>query len=144
MRASECLVDIAGDCAGLVELEAAVHQHRHALEGMKRQIAFGHICSERIYLDPAIIHGLLFKRETGNPAVDAVSVAVQLNRHGASRCELRLPDSPAFMPLKIPNCSTVSLSGGQWLKSNSTSGRPRRMAPRIRTHTVFAARPVSV
>jgi len=75
-RTRECLVDVARDRAGLVDLKVVVNECRHTFEGVKRQIAFRDIGSEGIDLDPVVVPSLFFESETSNPTVNTVSVTV--------------------------------------------------------------------
>ncbi len=72
----ECLVDVACDSAGLVDLKVVVNECRHTFERMKRQIAFGGIGSEGIDLDPAEVLSFFFECETSDPTVNTVLLTV--------------------------------------------------------------------
>ena len=72
--ARQCLVDVARDRAGLVDLKAVVDRPA-TLEGMQRRIAFRDVGRERIDRDPMVL-SLFLECETGDPAVNAVLVTV--------------------------------------------------------------------
>ena len=72
----ECLVDVTRDRTGLLDLKAVVNECGYALEGVKREVAFRNIGSERIDLGPMVFDALLCEREPRDPAVNAVSVTV--------------------------------------------------------------------
>ncbi len=54
-------------------------QHRNAAEKMQRQIVFGKL-GERVDLDRPVFDALQQQNQTGDPGVDAVSVAMEIHR----------------------------------------------------------------
>jgi hypothetical protein len=114
-RTGECLVDVTRNRAGFIDLKLVLNQGRHALEGVKRQIALRDIGSKGIDLDPPVARSLFFERKTRNPAVNTVLVTVQFHIHCTLRSQLgniRLTLEPRRLCLYTSNLARLAIADG--------------------------------